>query len=370
MKRNVLFNPRFINIMLAISAFLLFFSSVFFFCSFIRFSPISETEISSPPAADEYSKLIAGNYSGNLAQYTSSTISDARFYGQTCCWGSSLYYYQERQGESFLCKAPIATPSSGIPILKGYTISYINATDNKLFFIGNDNSEETAMSKIYSINIDGSDFSEVKINDQKQNVTSLVSNNNLIYFTLENDAKIYCTNTNSTDFIDTLFTFPSNHETVKLFGADKDNIYYITDDNIGKIDIIEKVNKKISVECCSIFQSPILIDKGILFLSDLTKPDLMFIPHSGDPIKIVSKDIISSMSNASLQYVNYSSGFIFLSIDNKIYYFNTQDKTPTLKELQGMPTFDGRIILTNEYCISPTEKGDYISQNINWLLAQ
>ena len=314
-----------------------------------------------------YDGLIEGSTSGNMAQYMLDSSKNRKSYGSFCVKSKYMYYKKEDRNKTYLIKSAVDSPSSEYPILEGYDVEYINVADGRLFFIAR-LAGTFDYKRIYSMNLEGGDMSAFEM-DFRRSVSSLVTNSNYLYFTIEGDPSIYSVSLDGKK-VDRLASFTDDEIGVRLFGIDKSHIYFINDSYMGKVDFSSGEKTKLTNECFSLYQYPILTSNGIMFYSSISNTDYMFISKAGGPsTKLFNVSQIGSILETEdpVRYVNYSSGYVFLVVGQSIYYtpFGSSD----LSLLKGMTLSDGGSVFFNdEYCIGETDDG-IRSININWLLS-
>jgi hypothetical protein len=156
---------------------------------------------------------------------------------------------------------------------------------------------------------------------------------------------------------------------VRLFGVDKTYLYCVTGKSCLKINFSDFSVNKITDDCYSIYQAPILTSDGILFYSSIADSDYVYVSKAGGPYsKIFSaSQLEEALSGQKIRAVNFAEDYIFLTAGQNVYY--TKLGSSELKQLKGITTSEtGRVFFDNEYCIA---EGDstLVSLNINWLLS-
>lgn len=357
------------DLILCVLLVLIFMLSVLFSFKFFNFSYIQAeaNDNSTQKLTLSYDKLIEGNSSSNLAQYKISETNNRISYGDVCIKSKYIYFQKEKNNKKYLMKSSENNPSNEYPILEGYDISYINVSGNMLYFIGKE-SNSTEKNKIYMMGTEGENIDAIKT-EFDTDISSLVTNSNYLYFTVEGNPNIYTVHMDGGKISQLACREPGGTD-IRIFGIDKNYLYCVTGTACYKIAFDNLSVTKITDSCYSIYQSPLLTSDGILFYESLSEKDYMYVSKAGGPIsKLFNKaQLTKTLSGQNIREVNYAEGYIFLvTTGNDIYY--TKLGSSELKQLKGiMPADTGRVFFDNEYCVV---EGDDIlnSLNINWLLS-
>lgn len=349
---------------LDVSAIAIFILSIIFSCLFLKLPNTISNEVSKSnyDITISYDRLISGTASGNLNQHIVSK-DESYLNGIGCVKNGFFYTYTYENNKSYLCKAPIANVSDKYPILEGFELSYINVVDSAIFFIGRPSGSVEKFA-IYSIGIEGGNLHKIPI-DINNSITSLASNSNYLYFTVDYEPYIYSSTIDGSN-VETLLSFPSGCTGIHLFGVDKTNLYYVSDNGAGKIDVSNAKNNILAPDCTSIIQEPILTDFGIFYFNDLSKSEYVNVSEDGSSTSRIfnSKELTSSQ----IDNINYSSDYLFVQIDDGIYY--SKIGTSSFEKLKGVVVdHNTNFFMNNEYCIYQKD-GKWLSININWLLSQ
>lgn len=313
-----------------------------------------------------YDKLIEGNSSSNLAQYRLSETNNRVSYGDFCVKSNSIYFQKNKNKKTYLMKSSKTNPASESPLLEGYDISYINVSNNMVYFIGKKQDSKSA-SKIYMMGAEGESFQEIET-ELTKDITSLVTNSNYLYFTVDGSSKVYTSSMDGQKVLP-LACSDIGGTDIRIFGVDKNFLYCVTGKACVKIDFSTLTTNKITNDCYSIYQSPVLTSDGILFYSSITSDEYLYISKAGGPTsKVLNKTQLKEVFDGKeIRLVNYSEGYIFLVVEKDIYY--SKLGSSELKQLKGInPSENGKVFFDTEYCI--VEKEDSLSAlNINWLLS-
>lgn len=345
------------------SAALVFILSVFLSYQFLKLPQIFENSESKSnhDITISYDRLISGTTSGNLNQHRSDKIGSLN-YGIGCVKDNYFYNYKKNNGKSYLIKASLTDVSNGYPILEGYEASYINIVDSLVFFIGRPAGSAEKLS-IYSIGTEGGNLHKLPINTG-ETITSLITNSNYLYFTVEYDSHIYSSTLDGSN-VEHLLSFPSDCSGITLFGVNKAELYYVSDEGMGKIDVKTAQNAKITETCTSVLQEPILTNFGVFYFDSLSKEKYIHIPNGNTSPTIVFNS--NDISSTPIDNINYSSDYIFILLDNGIYYSKVGDTS--FEKLKGVDAdVNSPFYLSNEYCVYEQDS-EWRSININWLLA-
>lgn len=367
--KNIVIKQSSIDFILCVLLAVVFAASIFVSYKFLTYDyKSSESTLDDNRSITvPYDGLIEGNTSGNMAQYMIDGSKNRVSYGSFCVKSKYMYYKKEDRNKAYLIKSSVDNPSSEYPILEGYDVEYINAVNNKLFFVAR-LAGTFDCKRIYTMDLEGGDMTAFDLGFTRS-VSSMVTNSNYLYFTVEGSPNIYSISLDGKR-INSLASFTDSEIGVRLFGVDKTHVYFVNDGYMGKVDFSTGEKTRLTNDCFGIYQCPILTPDGIMFYSSISNTDYMFISKAGGPAsKLFNAAQVQKIleTDSFVRYVNYSSGYVFLVIGQNVYYapFGSSE----LNLLKGITLSEnGRAFFSDEYCIGETEDG-LKSININWILS-
>lgn len=247
-------------------------------------------------------------------------------------------------------------------VLSGYEVKHLTIVKNNLFFAMSQYDDEG--SKYFSIAYLNTKDDSVNIikSTASDDITSIVSDGKYIYFT-RNDYQIYQTDTDENTV--KLFKTSSSANYPVLIGINNGKLYYINGSTMCSLGIHSKQNQVISLQYCSEEQMPILTDDGIISFTTLAKNQIDKISFDGELIQTLITEEKLPSESLRIDSMNYYNGYVFLSIDNHVYYLD-KNKDYMLIQIDGEITEANTIYTTDKYLIFDKEKdGNVVFMSYN-----
>lgn len=352
-------NP--VGIMLLVLAVVVFIASVIVSFKFFQFDyPVTENVKSTHSIDIPLENLVPGNTTANIAQFViPEERADIRQnFGSFCEYGNSIFYYKKQKKKQYIMRNDLSSPDGGAPIVEGYDASYFCIYNGNLYFIG---TKEKQKSKIYTCGLNGGAVEPIK--EDTEDVISLVSNSNFLYYTTKNRNSIfYLSYDGKKDGV--LLNLTGNCSNIRLIGTKAQFLYYVCESGAYEVNLLDMSSRLLSHQCSSLYQYPMITDKGLMYFSDLSSHSYMLAPFTGgEPVKVFD----SSIFDNNVRTLSYDSGYLFVLSDDSVYYTSLGEGNAS--QIKGVTvTENGTFRIADGYCVY--NDGDKISSvGINWILA-
>lgn len=352
---------KLISTMLLALAFLVFAASIVISFLFFQFDyPVKKNTEESHSIDVPLENLIPGNTTANIAQFIipEDRADIRKNYGSFCSCKDDVFYYTEQRNKQYIMRNSLANPDAGAPIAEGYDASYLSVYNNTLYFIG---AKDTEKYKIYSCGLNGGTVDLVK--EEDSNITSMVSNSNYLYYTTDNSPSVnyLCYDGKRAGV---LLNKTSNNSNIKLIGSKAQYLYYLSESGTYELNLLDMSERVLSHQCCSLYQYPMITDKGLLYFSDLSSKEYVLAPFTGgETFKVFDSSFFSGFPRT----ISYDSGYLFVLSNDSVYYTALGESNAS--QIKGVTvTEKGTFRIANGYCIYNDDE-KISSVGINWILA-
>lgn len=311
-----------------------------------------------------------GSFSGNVFQ--KYDINDEE-YGLLCYDDDYYYTTNILKNKYVLNKVNKNNISDTFPILSGYKVKNMISVGDYIFGVVNAvNEEDILMDQIVKISKSG-DGKEIYSSTQATFITSMISDGKRIFFTKENDHYIYSINTDGTE-TQKIVKISINKDNPILFGIFEGKIYFVDGESVSTLDIETKEIETISKSLTSIKQNPIMYKNKIYYLTSLAGKGISCLNiATRESIVVVDENEMYDLTkiNSNILNLNYNSGILFYTYNNKIYYIDIETSI-SINELKDVKSLNNNkyYIIDDNVIIEEVKYGNLTSTPINWILAK
>lgn len=238
---------------------------------------------------------------------------------QTTETGKSLYdeSYIYFGDENYLVKYDI-TNDTYTPISTGTNIkNIIKANDSIICTLTVENGNQDLKDYVSLVKNDGS-TSEIFYKTESSFITSLNYDGNYIYYTNETN-NIYKLNINTKE-IEIFFSDSKKFDYPRILGIYNSKLLYIDENSISSIDLNNNENQVITNQYSSYLLKPIIYNDNIYMFENFKYNSIVKIDLNNFKNKIIYNNI------DKINNFNISDNYLFLNIDNVIYYSLLEEK--------------------------------------------